>query len=217
MLREGERVLHNCSSHWLIHLKIPFIYIFSIVVPFLVILLFLYTGVITEDLTRQYIWFFYSSYSLVMTISFFLQNVNFELGGCIITNQRVLRFGYKGLSQFIERELLPNKIEDVKVVKRGFLPLFFDAADVRIHTSSNEVEILKNVIDSKKVQKVFSELLSSYGKGQKKADFESDGKKQDDWIDDALGESKGEVFDMEDHRDDMIDEIGDVFRKRDDS
>ena len=129
----------------------------------------------------------------------------------MITNQRVLRFGYKGFSQAVERELLLNKIEDVKVVKSGFWSLFFDVADVKIHTSNNQIETLRNILDSRKIQHVLSDLLAQIA-----PKIHSDDKKptpQDsEWIDDALGQSQGKVFDPDEHRDETIGKIGDVFR-----
>lgn len=219
-LREGEEILHNCTSHWFKHLKLPFLYLFSILLPFLAFFFLISSSVVSEESSTNVLWFLFSSYALAMTAYFFVRSVNFELGGCVITNQRVLRFGHKGLSQVVERDILPNKIEDVKVVKKGILSLFFDVADIHIYTSNNEIEKLINVIDSRKIQSIFSELLSKYGRGKVVSSQEAQPaqaeKHQSVWIDDALGESKGEVFDADAHREETIGQIGEVFRNPDD-
>ena len=215
LLRDGEKVLHNCSSHWLIHMKNPLLYLISLLIPFLGVFAIVSGNILADEHTISLFWFVYALFGLVMTTYFFVRSINFELGACVITDQRVLRFGYRGLSEMIEREILPQKIEDVKIVRKGMMSLLFDSADVLIHTSNNEVETLKNIIDSRKIQSVFSQILSQ---NIKKSDDPITPSNVDhsEWIDDALGTSKGESFDVDEHRDDTIGQIGDVFRNKSD-
>lgn len=214
LLRQDEQVLYNCTSHWLVHLRLPFLYLLSLALPLLALLLMQQSGTATSSLMTV-LWFLFACYGLVMTTSFFLRSVNFELGGCVITNQRVLRFGFRGLSQMIEREILPNKIEDVKIIQKGFLGLISDVAEVRIHTSTNEVELLKNVIEPQKIRKAFAELVVLSKASSSASSPMNDQDEEESWIDDALGQSHGHAFDVDSHRDDMVDQIGDVFRSRD--
>lgn len=213
LLREGEEILHNCTSHWFRHLKLPVMYLIGVLLPFIAFYLLIAGSFIREEYTADVLWFLYSSYALAATVYFFLRSVNFELGGCVITNQRILRFGHKGLAQMVERDIMPNKIEDVKVVRQGMLSMFFDMADIKIHTANNEIEVLHNVIDSRKIQNIFTEMLSKYGKTVQKESKGGDSGPDSGWIDDALGQSQGEAFDVDEHREEIIEDIGDVFRE----
>ena len=62
-------------------------------------------------------------------------------------------------------------------------------------------------------------MFALHGKAIRSGQVESgsEGKKGSAWIDDALGETKGEAFDVDEHRQEMIDDIGDVFRDGDGS
>jgi len=218
LLREGEKVLHNCTSHWFIHMKLPLLFLISILLPFIALFFMMSADVISDSSTLNLSWFLYSSYGLLMASYFFVRAVNSQLSGCVITNQRMLRFGYKGLYQMVERDILPNKIEDVKIVKKGMSSVLFDMADVRIHTANNEIETLRNVIDSRKIQEAFANMIRNYRPPA--ADKQEVSEKKpitEGWIDDALGETKGELFDFdsEEHRKEFIGKIGDVFRKKD--
>jgi len=212
ILREGERVLHNCTSHWLIHLRLPLLFLITILLPFMAIFFMIGAGLISDPAVQNLIWFLFCLYGLLTTSYFFLRTVNFELGGCVITNQRVLRFGYTGLSTMVEREILPNKIEDVKVEKRGLLSMVSDTAYVSIHTSNNSVEVLRNVIQARKIQEVFSDLLRNFGKKPEDKPAAPTSSSAEAWIDDALGQTEGEEFDVEEHRGKTIGKIGEVFR-----
>jgi hypothetical protein len=217
LLREGEEVMHNCTSHWLVHLRLPLLYLISLLIPFLAVFALISSQTVDDPIIVDSFWMIYSWFGLIITTYFFVRAINFELGGCVITNQRILRFGYKGLSEMVEREILPKKIEDVKIVKKGILSFLFDAADVLIHTSNNEVERLKNVMESRKIQKIFSDIFSQQGSEAQVMEGKSDVDQSETWIDDALGQSEGQTFDENAHRDDMIDQIGDVFRAPGDS
>ncbi|MDP3975685.1 MAG: hypothetical protein Q8P95_02095 [bacterium] len=216
-LREGEEVLHNCSGHPLMHLRLPLLFAMSVFLPFLA-LFFLSTGGGIDDVgARNVLWFLYSCYGLIMTTYFFVRCVNAQLSGCVITNQRLLRFGYKGLSQIIEREILPNKVEDFKVEKKGLLSLLSDTAYVYIFTANGEREVLRNVIQAREIQEAFSKMVKLHHQSNQGS---SAGQKQKTggeaaWIDDALGQSKGKVFDVEEQREEMIKDIGEVFKRKD--
>jgi hypothetical protein len=212
LLREGEEVLHNCTSHWLVHMKLPLLYLITLLIPFFALYALIAVQTIDDPLIIDSFWLVYTWFGLMMTTYFLIKTVNFELGGCVITNQRVLRFGYRGLSQMVEREILPKKIEDVKVVKKGILSFLFDAADVLIHTSNNEIEKLRNVMQSRKIQKIFSEMFSQQGTKATVSETNESTVSSAEWIDDALGQSKLDDFNEKAHRDDVIDKIGGVFR-----
>lgn len=212
LLREGEEVLHNCSSHAVIHLKLPALFLVILAIPYLAVFFLVSGEVITESSSVAFVWFLYAVFGLIASAVFWMRTMNFEMGGCVITNQRVLRFGFRGLSNMVEREILPNKIEDVKVVRKGMMSMLFGAADVLIHTSNGEVETLRSVTEAKKIQETFSQLLSSLGKKPASSGNSPENTSEGTWIDDALGQTEGEAFDVDEHREDTIDQIGDVFR-----
>ncbi|MDZ4217001.1 MAG: hypothetical protein U1C97_01625, partial [Candidatus Gracilibacteria bacterium] len=134
-------------------------YIISLLLPFIALFFLVSSGVLDNVQVVDQLWLAYGLYGLILTVYFFVKCVNFELGGVVITTQRVLCFGYIGLFQVVERDILPNKLEDVQILKRGFLSMFFDAADVHIHTSTGETEELDSVIDSKRIQSLLAELF----------------------------------------------------------
>lgn len=213
LLREDEKILHNCSSHWSIHLRLPLLYLLFLGIPFVAFYFLQSSGLVTAIESIKTLWFLFSIYGLILTVGFFLRNLNFELGGCVITDQRVLRFGFKGISQMVEREILPQKIEDVKIVKKGIRCLFFDAADVLLHTSTGEVEVLKQVMESGKIKKIFSDMFAGTSKK-----VESVNKDQNSaWIDDALGKSEVSSFDESLHREETVGQIGEVLRNKNNS
>lgn len=216
-LREGEQVLHNCSSHALIHLKQPLAYLLWVLLPLVALVLLNGTDVVEEN--RAMAWFLYMCYGLVMTTVYFVKGVNFELGGCVITNQRLLRFGYKGLWQAVEREILPNKIEDFKIEKKGFMSLFFNTAYIYIYTSNGQTDRLRWVIEPEKVQNAYALMVKTHsGRSHLPAEGTEDAtggggdSKGAGWIDEAFSDAVDTGLNLETHRQGMIGEIGDVFK-----
>lgn len=209
-LREGEQVLHNCSSHPIIHLKQPLAYGLAVVIPLVVLMLMGNAGALEG--IGAFAWFLYSCYGLILTTIFFVKGVNFELGGCVITNQRLLRFGYKGMWQAVEREILPNKIEDFKIEKKGLMSLFFNTAYIYIHTSNNQIDRLRWVIEPEKIQNAYATMVKGYREIHSGTTSSKEGTAG--WIDEALGggEAGSAALNLETHRRDMIGEIGDVFK-----
>ena len=159
LLREDEHVLHNCSSHLVIHLQEHLFYVLGVLIPLVVLFFVGQSGVARE--TMMTAWFLYTCYGLVLTTYFFVKGVNFELGGCVVTNQRVLRFGYIGLWQTVEREIPPNKIEDFKIVKRGLLSFLFGTANIYIATSNRTVDELHHIIEPEKVRDAYAAMVKS--------------------------------------------------------
>ncbi|MFH0837664.1 MAG: hypothetical protein V1880_00140 [Patescibacteria group bacterium] len=158
-LRENERVLHNCSSHSTYHLKIHTFYVLGLLIP-AIGLIFLSPSGATRN-TIMTAWFLFSCYGLILTAYFFIKGVNFEMGGCVITNQRVLRFGYTGLWQAVEREIMPKNIEDFKIIKRGLMSLFFGTANIYFYTSNHQTDILRFIIEPEKVSEAYAIMMKA--------------------------------------------------------
>jgi hypothetical protein len=143
------------------HFKNFVFYLIWISMPAMILIILSLTDNLGESSTI--IWFFYACYGLFMTTYFFVKGVNWELGGCVITNQRLLRFGYKGLIQATEREILPRSIEDLKVVKKGLLSFIFNTAYIYIYTTNREVDVLRDVIEPQKIRQAYAEMVRLYG------------------------------------------------------
>ncbi len=159
-LRENEQVLHNCSSHSTYHLiKVHFYYFLGLLIPLLG-LIFLTPSAATQT-TITTAWFLYTCYGLALTTYYFVKGVNFELGGCVITNQRVLRFGYTGLWQAVEREIIPKNIEDFKIEKRGLMSLFFNTANIYIYTANHHTTVLRFIIEPEKISEAYATMMKS--------------------------------------------------------
>ncbi|MBU0706238.1 hypothetical protein KJ657_01500 [Patescibacteria group bacterium] len=158
-LRENERVLHNCSSHSTYHLKIHTFYVLGLLIP-AIGLIFLSPSGATRN-TIMTAWFLFSCYGLILTTYYFVKGVNFEMGGCVITNQRVLRFGYTGLWQAVEREILPKNIEDFKIIKRGLMSLFFGTANIYFYTSNHQTDVLRFIIEPEKVSEAYASMMKA--------------------------------------------------------
>ncbi|MDH5596708.1 MAG: hypothetical protein OEY44_01280 [Candidatus Peregrinibacteria bacterium] len=155
-LRENERVLHNCSSHFTYHIKIHLLYLLGLTIPLGIIML----SPLAKETTA---WFLYSCFGLTLTTYYFIKGVNFELGGCIITNQRVLRFGYTGLFQKVEREILPRNIEDFKIIKRGLSSILFGTANIYFYTANQQTDILRFIIEPDRVSEAYATMMKSIG------------------------------------------------------
>lgn len=205
-LRQGERVLHNCSSHSIIHLKQPLLYAVEAGILLIALVLFGNADVFRDN--GVVVWFLYSCYGLILTTIFFVKGVNFELGGCVITNQRLLMFGYKGLWQAVEREIPPGKIEDFKIEKKGLMSLLFNTAYIYIHTSNNQIDRLRWVIEPEKIQNAYALMVKSHASGAHSIPDSKDV----GWIDDALRGAEDQGLNLETHRQGMIGQIGDVFK-----
>jgi hypothetical protein len=164
LLRENEQVLHNCSSHPVIHLVEHLFYFLGVLIPLVVMIFLTHYGIFKSSVMTA--WFLFACYGLILTTYFFIKGVNFELGGCVITNQRVLRFGYIGLWQAVEREIPPNKIEDFKIIKKGLLSLLFDTACIYITTSNRETDTLFHVVDPEKIRDAYAIMVQSYSDHQ---------------------------------------------------
>ncbi|MBN2307079.1 hypothetical protein JXD20_03780 [Candidatus Peregrinibacteria bacterium] len=158
-LRENERVLHNCSSHATYHLKIHLFYFLGVLLPLTGLIFLTLSSVAQKTVITS--WFLFTCYGLVLTTYYFVKGVNFELGGCVITNQRVLRFGYTGLWQAVEREILPKNIEDFKIIKGGLMSLFFNTANIYIYTSNRHTTVLRFIIEPEKVSEAYSTMMKS--------------------------------------------------------
>ncbi len=158
-LRENERVLHNCSSHSTYHLKIHLFYFLGLLIPLIGLILLTPSSATQTTITTA--WFLYTCYGLLLTTYYFVKGVNFELGGCVITNQRVLRFGYTGLWQAVEREILPKNIEDFKIEKRGLMSLFFNTANIHISTSNRHITVLRFIIEPEKISEAYATMMKS--------------------------------------------------------
>lgn len=160
ILRENEHVLHNCSSHPLIHLEAHLFYFIGLLLPLAGMIYLSQAGVFKGAVMTA--WFLFTCYGLTLTTYFFVKGVNWELGGCVITDQRLLLFGYVGLWQAVEREIPPNKIEDFKIVKKGLMSLLFDTACIHICTLNREPDILYHVVDPEKIRDAYATLIKSY-------------------------------------------------------
>lgn len=204
ILRENEQVLHNCSSHPIIHLEAHLFYFLGVLIP-LVVLIFVSQSDVSRE-TTLLAWFLYTCYGLILTTYFFIKGVNWELGGCVITNQRLLRFGYHGLWQAVEREILPNKIEDFKIEKKGLLSLLFGTACIYITTANRQTEILYHIVDPEKVRDAYATMvkLAANRAPQPGVSAKTDGTA---WIDEALSSPE-----LEKHRQGTKNAIADVFR-----
>lgn len=204
ILRPDEQILHNCSSHPIIHLEEHLFYFLGLLIPFVAMIFLARAGVFKDFVMTA--WFLYACYGLVLTTYFFIKGVNFELGGCVITNQRLLLFGYTGLWQAVEREILPNKIEDFKIEKKGLLSLLFNTACIHITTSNRQTTTLWYVIDPEKIQDAYATLAKSSSAQTPSHSGEAA------WIDEALGHPKDKSINLDAHRQGMIHNIADVFK-----
>jgi len=159
-LRENEQILHNCSSHSTYQLlKIYFFYFLGLLLPLLGLIFLMPSAATQKTITTA--WFLYTCYGLVLTTYYFVKGVNFEMGGYVITNQRVLGFGYIGLWQAVEREILPKNIEDFKIIKRGLMSLFFDTANIHIYTANRQTAVLRFIINPEKVSEAYAMMMRS--------------------------------------------------------
>jgi hypothetical protein len=209
-LRENEQVLHNCSSHSIIHLKVHLYYFLGLLLPLVGLIFFTRSEVTREAAITA--WFLFTCYGMILSTYFFVRGVNFELGGCVITNQRVLRFGYMGLWQTVEREIAPNRIEDFKIVKQGLLSLFFNTANIYITTSNRQTDVLRYIIEPEKVHDAYATMMKSamaHSVAQTGSQPDSGGAA---WIDEALGHPRPASFNLEEHRRGVINSIANVFR-----
>ena len=158
-LRENERVLHNCSSHSMYHIKFHFPYLLGLLIP-AIGLIFLSLSSTTSE-TVMTAWFLYTCFGLILTTYYFIRGVNFEMGGYVITNQRVIGFGYIGLWQAVEREILPKNIEDFKIIKGGLMSLFFSTANIHIYTANRQTAVLRFIINPEKVSEAYATMMKS--------------------------------------------------------
>lgn len=204
ILRENEKILHNCSSHPIIHLAEHLFYFLGLLIPFVAMILLARAGVFKEFVMSA--WFLFACYGLILTTYFFIKGVNFELGGCVITDQRLLLFGYEGLWQAVEREILPNKIEDFKIVKKGLLSLLFNTACIYICTSNRETDVLYHVIEPEKIRDAYAAMVKSSLNRPASPTGEAA------WIDEALGHPQDSSVNLNAHRAGMIHNIADVFK-----
>lgn len=180
-LRENERVLHNCSSHSSYHIKIHLFYVLGLLIPMMVLML--------SPLASVTAWFLYSCWGLMLTTYYFVKGVNFELGGCVITNQRVLRFGYTGLFQAVEREILPRNIEDFKIIKRGLSSAFFNTANIYFYTANGQTDVLRFIIEPEKISEAYATMMKSISNPQYSQPIDSHNPTQNTVISDIKQEN----------------------------
>jgi hypothetical protein len=213
-LHENEVILHNCSSHPIVHLKPHVVYLASVMIP-LAILMFMDQKGMLQGASST-VWFLYACYGLWMTVGFFVKGVNFELGGCVVTNQRLLRFGYSGLIHTVEREILPKNISDFKVEKKGILSFLFNTATISIYTANNQIDVLRHLIEPEKIQDAYARMMQIQPQKlqEETHSLGTTSNARADWIDVALAESEGAELNMDQHRKGMIGDIGNVFKKK---
>jgi len=113
--------------------------------------------------------FFLSLSLLILWIGIFLIFTDYYLDRWVVTNQRTIDIELNGLFNLTFSSVFHDKIQDVTISIKGFLPAFFHFGDIQIETAGEFRQfIFRQIPDPEIVKQVIFEAQRDYLRQMKK-------------------------------------------------
>lgn len=173
---EGERIYLIKRRHPIVlRMKTsPFAFILSIITLLILLLLFFFSpswpkGLIKlfpsiENYNLRYLLLFFLSISLLFFWNLlWFAILDYYLNCYLVTNQRIIQVEMKGLFNFAYSSIFYDKIQDMTVTIKGFLPAIFRFGDIQIQTAGELGRfVLQQISDPEIVKQVILEAQRDY-------------------------------------------------------
>jgi len=117
--------------------------------------------------------FFLSLILSILWVGIFLMITDYYLDCWVVTNQRTIHVELGGLFNLTYASVFHDKIQDITVSIKGFLPTFFHFGDIQIETAGEFRQfIFRQIPDPEIVKQVIFEAQRDYLKEGKKTAYE---------------------------------------------
>jgi len=181
-LRPGEKIYLIKRRHRLVLIRelFPEVLIFLATIILMIILFFIplpswpdwlirFIPFLLEFEIGYLLLFFLSLFLLVLWTIIFLVITDYYLTCWIVTNQRTIHAELKGLFNLTYSSVFHDKIQDITVSIKGFLPAIFRFGNIQIQTAGEFREfIFRQVSDPEIVKQAILEAQRDYLRQMKK-------------------------------------------------
>lgn len=141
-LEEDEHIIMEVRKHWIVFFGFAFNLIMSALLPFilLVFLRFLYSGVDVSlpGNSLAFFLFLYCLWLLILWISFFIHWTKYYLDVWYVTQKRIIAVDQRSIFDRGVSNLRFDRIQDVTVDVKGFLPTLLNFGNIKVQTASED-------------------------------------------------------------------------------
>lgn len=163
-LDEGENVVLEVRKHWIVFVGIGLALLLAALLPIIIftLLKILIPSILVFSLTGNILAlliFLQTLWVLGLWILFFVDWTKYYLDVWYVTEKRIIAVDQKDIFNREISNLRFDKIQDVTIGIRGFIPTMLDFGDVRVQTASedNLEFVLSTVRHPERVKKVIFE------------------------------------------------------------
>ena len=133
----GEKIVKEARKHWYAFVSETTGLVLAGILPFL-----LWPGILILDApVKGNYYFFYSLvWFLFLWVILFVAWTNYYLDVLVVTNKRIIDIEQHGLFKHDLAEVRLDKIEDIKVEIKGFLPSLLNFGNITLQTAAAQQE-----------------------------------------------------------------------------
>ena len=142
-LDPDEHVVLEVRKHWIVFISQALGLIFSALLPFALILLIkiFAPDILTINIpgnTSALFLFFYSLWLLALWLSFFISWTKYYLDVWYVTEKRIIAVDQRHIFDRGISNLRFDKIQDVTIDVRGFIPTLLKFGDIKVQTAGED-------------------------------------------------------------------------------
>ncbi len=159
-LEADEHIILEVRKHWIVFFGYALSMLFSALIPFII---FSFSKIVFPDFqinlpgnTSALFLFVYCLWLLFLWASFFINWTKYYLDVWYVTEKRIIAVDQKQIFNRAISNLRFDKIQDVTIDVRGFVPTFLNFGNVKVQTAGedNYEFSMDTVADPEKVRKV---------------------------------------------------------------
>lgn len=160
---KNEKILLIARKHWAMvfgHLGLSLLYFLIPIVIYFLVDYFLIAG-ISEFPFFPLIVLGISLYYIFWNLFFFKGLIDYYFDVWVISDSRLIDIDQKGLFEHTSAELRLDKIQDIIVEIKGFLPTMFHFGTIKVQTAAQSQSFsLEEIPDPEKVKSLITSLQS---------------------------------------------------------
>lgn len=141
-LHENERVVYEVRRHWYVLFAESLAIIALFLVPWLVLFGFSAAGVSLGAKGDALFVFLAASWLLMLWTAFGVVWTNYYLDVWLVTNKRIIDIEQQGLFSRDVSEFRLDRIQDVTIEIKGFLPTMLRFGDIHVQTAGETHEFM---------------------------------------------------------------------------
>lgn len=154
-----EKILMVVRRHWFLIFSKIFVYAIMLAVPFFIYPFAVLVPFEYQEIIYPLLNWAITVYFLFLWLLFFLTVVDYYLDIWIITDRRILDIVQHSLFHREVSEFAINKVQDVTVTVKGFLPTLMRFGDVDVKTASQtKTLVLHDIPEPYKIQDLIIRL-----------------------------------------------------------